>query len=448
MRNAMRDSSTSSKGKSELTADERALRRRKTAARIIALAIVISAVSAIAYGIHSWTRQLNLRRAERVVREAMELVIQEKGEEGLIEIVGALENFSEEGIAGLLPVLGYDAGALYDATELQNIEIYERFNSAVVNISTELFQYNTILGAVPESGTGSGIILDNKGHILTNFHVIDGVSEVIVSLYNGSSYNGKVIGRDRENDLAIVKIEPEEELDVTPFTFGSSADLKVGQKVLAIGNPFGYDRTLTTGIISGLGRPLRTESDIVILNMIQTDASINPGNSGGPLLDSRGLLIGINSSIHSTTGASVGIGFAVPIDTIKRVVPELIENGRVVRGWLDLFPVQLDERISEYAGLPVKTGILVSKVEAGSKAAAAGIRGGDEQVRYGTAIINLGGDIIVGADGMTVEDFADLFSALEDKKPGDVVEVVVIRNGQKVALPVELTSRPVQYVWD
>lgn len=422
--------------------------RTKTIARIIALLIVLSVVSAIAYGITSWTRQIKLKRAEKVVREAMELVIKEKGEEGLIEIVSALENFSEEGVSGLLPVLGYDSGALYDSTELQNIEIYEKYNRAVVNISTRLYQYNAVLGAVPESGTGSGIIIDRNGHILTNFHVIEGVDEVLVSLYDGTSYTGKVIGKDRENDLAIIKVELETEIEFTPFVFGSSAELKVGQKVLAIGNPFGYDRTLTTGIVSGLGRPLRTEKDVIILDMIQTDASINPGNSGGPLLDSRGLLIGINSSIHSTTGASVGIGFAVPIDTVKRVIPELIENGRVVRGWIDIFPVQLDDRIAEYAGLSVDSGILVSRLEPGGKAEKAGIKGGDEKVRYGTAIINLGGDIIVGADGVKVDDFADLFSALEDNKPGDVVEVVLNRNGSRITLPVELTPRPVQYQWD
>ncbi len=422
--------------------------RTKTIARIIALLIVLSVVSAIAYGITSWTRQIKLKRAEKVVREAMELVIKEKGEEGLIEIVSALENFSEEGVSGLLPVLGYDSGALYDSTELQNIEIYEKYNRAVVNISTRLYQYNAVLGAVPESGTGSGIIIDRNGHILTNFHVIEGVDEVLVSLYDGTSYTGKVIGKDRENDLAIIKVELETEIEFTPFVFGSSAELKVGQKVLAIGNPFGYDRTLTTGIVSGLGRPLRTEKDVIILDMIQTDASINPGNSGGPLLDSRGLLIGINSSIYSTTGASVGIGFAVPIDTVKRVIPELIENGRVVRGWIDIFPVQLDDRIAEYAGLSVDSGILVSRLEPGGKAEKAGIKGGDEKVRYGTAIINLGGDIIVGADGVKVDDFADLFSALEDNKPGDVVEVVLNRNGSRITLPVELTPRPVQYQWD
>lgn len=421
--------------------------KKKKAARIAALVILVVVISSIAYGIYSWTQQIRLKKAEKVVREAMELVVQEKGEEGLLEILGALENFNESGISGLLPALGYEE-PLFDANELQNIEIYEKFNSAVVNISTEFYQYNSFLGAVPESGTGSGSIIDKEGHILTNYHVIDGADEVLVSLYDGSTYTGKVVGTDRENDLAVIKIDLPQNLDIHTIEFGSSANLKVGQKVLAIGNPFGYDRTLTTGIVSGLGRPLRTTDDILIPNMIQTDASINPGNSGGPLINSHGLLIGINSSIYSTTGASVGIGFAVPVDTAKRVIPELIDHGRVVRGWIDIVPVQLDERIIEYAKLNVDSGILVSRLEEGGLAAKAGMLGGTEKVRYGTSIIHLGGDIIIGADGVKVADLADLFSALEDTKPGDVITVELIRGNEKLNLEVTLIERPGQFEWD
>ncbi len=430
------------------TIDENVLKKKKRIARLIALAILILILSFIAYGIISWTKSIQLRRAEKIVREAMELVVEEKGEEGLIEIVNALRNFSEIGVTGVLPVLGYESSSLYNTSELQNIEIYEKYNKAVVNITTEMYQYNLVLGAVPESGTGSGTIIDVQGHILTNYHVIEGADEVIVSLYDGSSYIGTVIGKDRENDLAIVKIEFEEDKEITTIEFGSSINLKVGQRVLAIGNPFGYDRTLTTGIVSGLGRPIKTDDNLIILNMIQTDASINPGNSGGPLLDSRGNLIGINSSIYTNNGSSVGIGFAVPVETAKRVIPELIDHGKVVRGWLDIFPVQLDDQIIEYAGLSVEFGILVSRVEEDGKAQDAGIRGGDEKVRYGTAIINLGGDIIIGVDGVEIKDLADLFSALEDNKPGDIVEVMLIRKDEQITLPVELTNRPELYEWD
>ena len=425
-----------------------ALKKKKLIARLIAVSILIIIFSAITWGIIQWTRNAKLRRAEKVVREAMELVVEEKGEAGLVEIFKALENFSEIGISGLLPALGYENSSGFTTYELQNIEIYERYNRAVVNISTEMYQYNSVLGAVPESGTGSGSFIDREGHILTNYHVIEGAEEVLVSLYDGSSYTGRVIGKDRENDLAVIKIDIDDSVEITTIDFGSSDALKVGQKVIAIGNPFGYDRTLTTGIVSGLGRPLRTDSNLIILDMIQTDASINPGNSGGPLLDSRGRMIGINSSIYTTTGASVGIGFAVPVDTAKRVIPELIDHGKVVRGWIDIIPVQLDNQIIQYAGLKVASGILVSRVEENGKAAKAGIQGGSEMVRYGDAIIHLGGDIIIEADGVGITDLADLFSALEDNKPGDIVDVTLIRDNEKIVVPVELTNRPEQYEWN
>ena len=412
------------------------------------LIVIISIVVLImAYGIFAWTRTLKIRRAERVVREAIELVVAEKGEAGLKEIVGAFENYSSTGSGGVLPILGYE-DSRFSTTELQNIEVYERYNKAVVNITTQRYQYNFFLEAVPESGTGSGLIIDDQGHILTNYHVVEGVDEVYVSLYDGTSYTGTIIGKDRENDLAVVKVEFEKDRDITKVEFGTSANLKVGQKVLAIGNPFGYDRTLTTGIVSGLGRPVKTDEGLIILDMIQTDASINPGNSGGPLLDSQGFVIGINSSIYTTTGASVGIGFAVPIDNVKRVIPELIDHGKVVRGWIDIIPVQLDSRIISYAGLTVQGGLLVSRVVEGGKAEHAGMKGGKEKVKYGSSIIYLGGDIIVKADGVVIKDYADLFSALEDNKPGDIVEIVVLRSAHEVVLNVELTPRPEQYEWN
>lgn len=404
-------------------------------------------VLTMAYGIFAWTRTLKLRRAERVVREAIELVVAEKGEAGLMEIVGAFDNYSTTGTGGVLPILGYD-DSRFTTNELQNIDVYERYNKAVVNITTQRYQYNFFLEAVPESGTGSGLIIDDQGHILTNYHVVEGVDEVYVSLHDGTSYTGTIIGKDRENDLAVVKVDFEKGRSITKVEFGTSANLKVGQKVLAIGNPFGYDRTLTTGIVSGLGRPVKTDEGLIILDMIQTDASINPGNSGGPLLDSQGFVIGINSSIYTTTGASVGIGFAVPIDNVKRVIAELIDHGKVVRGWIDIIPVQLDSRIISYAGLTVQGGLLVSRVTEGGKAEQAGMKGGKEKVKYGNSIIYLGGDIIIKADGVVIKDYADLFSALEDNKPGDIVEIVVLRSAHEVALQVELTARPEQYEWN
>ena len=332
------------------------------------------------------------------------------------------------------------AGSL-SPEEANNIEIYDRLNKAVVNVTSVTYGYNWFLEPVPQQGTGSGSIIDAKGYVLTNYHVIKDAEELSVTLADGGEHKGKVVGVDPENDLAVIKFDaPGTPLSVIPF--GSSAKLRVGQKVLAIGNPFGLDRTLTTGIISGLGRPVKTESGLLIREMIQTDASINPGNSGGPLLNSRGEMIGINTMIFSPSGGSVGIGFAVPVETAKRVVPDLLRYGQVRRGWLDITPVQLFPALVRYAELPVSQGILVSEVTPGSTAELAGLRGGRDAVRYGRSLIYVGGDVIVAVDKMPVASIGDLLSALEDKKPGESVEVKIVRNGKPLTLTVKLSQRP------
>ncbi len=332
------------------------------------------------------------------------------------------------------------AGSL-SPEEANNIEIYDRLNKAVVNVTSVTYGYNWFLEPVPQQGTGSGSIIDAKGYVLTNYHVVKDAEELSVTLADGGEHKGKVVGMDPENDLAVIKFDPAgTPLSVIPF--GSSAKLRVGQKVLAIGNPFGLDRTLTTGIISGLGRPVKTESGLVIREMIQTDASINPGNSGGPLLNSRGEMIGINTMIFSPSGGSVGIGFAVPVETAKRVVPDLLRYGQVRRGWLDITPVQLFPALVRYADLPVSQGILVSEVASGSTAELAGLRGGREAVRYGRSLIYVGGDIIVAVDKMPVTSINDLLGALEDKKPGESVEVKIVRNRKPLTLTVKLSQRP------
>jgi len=232
-------------------------------------------------------------------------------------------------------------------------------------------------------------------------------------------------------------------VDLITIPFGTSEDLKVGQKVLAIGNPFGFDRTLTTGIVSGLGRPVRTSANLVIQGMIQTDASINPGNSGGPLLDSRGRMIGINTMIYTPSGGSVGIGFAAPVDTAKRVIPDLINFGHVKRGWIDFNPVQLEPNIVRYGKLSVSKGLLVSKLSENSNAAKAGIRGGDlnNPVQYGRSIIYFGGDILINIDGIEINTLSDLFTALEDNKPGETVVVKLLRGKKEITTKVVLAER-------
>jgi S1-C subfamily serine protease len=324
--------------------------------------------------------------------------------------------------------------------EANNIQIYEKLNDAVVNITSVTFEYNWFLEPIPKEGTGSGSIIDQKGYVLTNYHVIKDANELSITLADGSNHRGDIIGVDPENDLAVIKFDPEGQR-LTAIPFGSSVDLRVGQKVLAIGNPFALDRTLTTGIVSGLGRPVRTNSGLVIKEMIQTDASINPGNSGGPLLNSKGEMIGINTMIFSPSGGSVGIGFAVPVETAKRVVPDLLRYGEVQRGWIDIVPVQLFPALVRYASLSVSEGVLVSEVEPGSNAEKAGLKGGEQAVRYGRSIIRLGGDIIVGVDGLPVATLMDLLSALEDNKPGETVEVKVLRGRREQTLFVKLSKR-------
>ncbi|MDR1948393.1 MAG: trypsin-like peptidase domain-containing protein [Spirochaetaceae bacterium] len=326
--------------------------------------------------------------------------------------------------------------------ERENISVYERLNEAVVNITTETVAINWFLEPVPqEGGSGSGSIIDTRGYVLTNNHVIENAYKVFINLADGSQIEGSVVGTDKENDLAVLKFDPPREMQLRTVPFGNSENLKVGQKVLAIGNPFALERTLTVGIVSGLGRPIQTSRQNIIRDMIQTDASINPGNSGGPLLDTQGRMIGINTMIYSPSGGSVGIGFAVPVNTAKRVVAELIEYGKVRRGWIDALVVQIFPALVRYAKLPVSSGLLVSRTKRNGFAEQAGIRQGSEPVRYGSSVIYLGGDIITSVDGMKVDSLADLYSALEDNKPGEKVAVELLRGSRTIKIDVTLADR-------
>ena len=330
----------------------------------------------------------------------------------------------------------------YSPDERENITVYEQLNEAVVNITTEVVGINWFLEPVPQrGGSGSGTIIDTQGYILTNYHVIEKAYKVFINLFDGSQFEGTVIGSDPENDLAVIKFTPPAGINLKTIPYGDSSNLKVGQKVLAIGNPFALERTLTVGIVSGLGRPIQISRQNIVRNMIQTDASINPGNSGGPLLDSQGRMIGINTMIYSPSGGSVGIGFAVPVNTAKRVVAELIETGKVRRGWIDATMVQLFPALVQYAKLPISEGLLVSRIRRNGFAEKAGIRQGSEPVRYGSSVIYLGGDILVMVDNIKVATLADLYSSLENNKPGDQVDIEVIRDGKPVKLKVTLADR-------
>ena len=332
----------------------------------------------------------------------------------------------------------------YTQDELQNISVYEKCNEAVVNITTQTMGYNWFLEPViTGSGSGSGSIIDKRGYVVTNCHVIEDATTINISLADGTSYEGHVIGKDIESDIAVIKFDPDPKAELKTIDFGNSDALKVGQKVIAIGNPFALERTMTTGIISGLGRPIQSSNNVIIRNMLQTDAAINPGNSGGPLLDSKGHMIGINTIIYSKSGSSSGVGFAIPVSTARRVVRDLLAFGRVNRGTIQASFVQNTGRIAAYAGYKISTGLLVNKVRSGSKAAQGGLKGGTKAVQYGTfnpQTIYLGGDIITEVNGIKIDRLADFYSALEDKKPGDKINITVYRDGHIIGLTIELEN--------
>jgi len=336
----------------------------------------------------------------------------------------------------------------YTQDEEQNIFVYDKCNEAVVNITTQVMGINWFLEpVVQDGGSGSGSIIDKRGYVVTNVHVISGANKISISLADGSSYPGTVIGIDEESDIAVLKFDPPENIKLKTIDFGDSESLKVGQKVIAIGNPFALERTMTTGIISGLGRPIQESKKVIIRNMIQTDAAINPGNSGGPLLDTKGRMVGINTMIISNSGSSAGVGFAVPVSTARRVVNDLLRYGKVRRGIMQIKPVQMNSNIAQYAGIDINYGILVSEVEEGSGAQKAGIRGGTKAVQYGSRFnpttIYLGGDIITAIDGISVRTYADYTSALESKRPNDTVLVTVYRSGKYEKLKVILDGADV-----
>ncbi len=325
-----------------------------------------------------------------------------------------------------------------------NIKIYGMRNKSVVNITTEVLAYNWFFEPqLQEGGIGSGSIIDEKGHILTNYHVIEDANKVIVTLWNDEQREGTVVGYDIESDLAVIKINSQGLL-LQSIPFGDSSQLQIGQKVLAIGNPFRFDRTLTSGIISGLGRPIRARKNIIIQNMIQTDASINPGNSGGPLLNDVGELIGVNTIIYTPSRGSVGVGFAVPSQTVARVVNDILEYGKVQRGWIWWQVQPLFSELVQYGNFTVEKGLLVTTVQSGKNADRAGIRGGrsDKAVRYGRSIIYLGGDIITAIDGKSVHSIASLLEALERTKPGKSIIVEYYRDKKKHSTHIILEDRP------
>ncbi len=327
---------------------------------------------------------------------------------------------------------------IYRSDEQQNIDIYKSKGPAVVNITSITMQYDFFYRTQPAAGAGSGFIVDPRGFVLTNFHVVENARELTVTLADNTQLEAEVAGMDPNNDLALVKVKnPPEDLSI--LELGDSSQLLVGQKVLALGNPFGLTQTLTTGIISALGRTIQTRNGRKIDRVIQSDAAINPGNSGGPLLNSAGEVIGINTAIIGSSG-SVGIGFAVPSNTIKKVLPDLIAHGYVRRPWLGVETLETHRLRS--LGVNIEKGMLIVNTIPNSPAQIAGLRGATRRVRIRNYVIPWGGDIIVAIDNKTVQTLEELADTIESYQFGEEVEIQFIRGEQERTVRVRLAQRP------
>ncbi len=357
---------------------------------------------------------------------------------GLTALVYAMANYwrhidsSGVSLAESAPLAGLsDPSSTTD--EQNSIEVYKAISPGVAFINTTSYQQDWWGGVQEGKGNGSGSVIDTQGHILTNNHVVEGAQKLTVNFGGDKVYPATLVGADPDTDLAVIKITPPAEgLTVVPL--GDSDKLVVGQKVLAIGNPFGLDRTLTTGVISGLQRPIRARNGRPIDAAVQTDSSINPGNSCGPLLDKFGKMIAINSQILSPAGGSVGVGFAIPVSTAKRVIPQLIQFGEVRRPKLGASLPSVEDLLARGYRLPVEKGLLVYSLVPGGAAERAGLRG---ITSNGTI-----GDIVLSVDGQTTNSVDDLYRLLDKKQIGDTVQVELFRGGRNLTVPVKLLTTP------
>ena len=406
--------------------------KRFSFSEILTIIIVSAASVAVLLGLGLWTGYLKAEKEKESLRDAMQEVVEKDGVETLFEMAGIHVDqvyYGEE----LIPLFQSKDGAwVYTSEELRNMAVYKKCKDSVVQILAE--------SSLSDSGQGSGVILSSDGYIVTNKHVVGSGTDFSIVFSDESSARATLVGYDSLSDIAILKTEKE---GLVPMELGSSEDLTVGQTLLAIGNPYGYTWSLTSGMVSGVERMVSTSTSAsVIPNMIQTDALINPGNSGGPLLDTQGRMVGLVSSIYSTSGSAQGISFALPVESVRDIAEKIIKEGKVSRGWFDFLSVELNSQIVSYCNLSVEKGILVSQVVPMGMADKGGIKGGSEKAQYGSSVIYLGGDVVVAINGRKVEDYTDYFALLFTSSPGDKVDVTVVRNGETVELKgVELVQQ-------
>jgi len=322
------------------------------------------------------------------------------------------------------------------------IGVHRAAGPGVVFVTSTVLNQDFFFRVMPERGTGSGFIIDDRGYILTNSHVVENADTLEVTLADKSKVPAKLVGRDSNSDIAVIKISvPKEKL--SPLKLGDSSQLQVGQLAIAIGNPFGLERTVTKGVVSAVGRTLKSETGRQIRNVIQTDAAINPGNSGGPLLNSRGEVIGINTAMFTPSGGSVGIGFAVPINTAKALLPQLLARGRASHPWLGISGLDITPNVARTLSLPASEGVLIAQVTPNGPAAKAGLRGSQRRMRVGNVMVGVGGDIITSLDGEKIASVDDLTAFLDErKKAGDEVRVEVLRDGKPMAVMIRLGELP------
>ena len=406
--------------------------KRFSFSEILTIIIVSAASVAVLLGLGLWTGYLKAEKEKESLRDAMQEVVEKDGVETLFEMAGIPVDqvyYGEE----LIPLFQSKDGAwVYTSEELRNMAVYKKCKDSVVQILAE--------SSLSDSGQGSGVILSSDGYIVTNKHVVGSGTDFSIVFSDESSARATLAGYDSLSDIAILKTEKE---GLVPMELWSSQDLTVGQTLLAIGNPYGYTWSLTSGMVSGVERMVSTSTSAsVIPNMIQTDALINTGNSGGPLLDTQGRMVGLVSSIYSTSGSAQGISFALPVESVRDIAEKIIKEGKVSRGWFDFLSVELNSQIVSYCNLSVEKGILVSQVVPMGMADKGGIKGGSEKAQYGSSVIYLGGDVVVAINGRKVEDYTDYFALLFTSSPGDKVDVTVVRNGETVELKgVELVQQ-------